>query len=163
MENNNNAVSVLQNFSKTAWQLSVELTIQTGKTQYYFANFLRLQGTLLQRFYVVVNSNLVYAKNGTTSLAPESFIDQGYVYLQDKDSQNVIDGIPLTNFKVNTTSSANNPAYVFQGFDNRDIDWERSYIQWPSAGTIISDQNGKVVPVQIQYVWKKDCPNWNER
>ncbi len=163
MENNNNAVSVLKNFSETAWQMNVELAIQTGKTQYFFGNIKRLQDTLLQRLYVVVNSNLTLAKNGTTSIAPETFIDQGYVYLQDRNSQNLIDGVPLTNFKVNTTSSATNPAYVFQGFDNQDIDWERSYIQWPSSGTIISDQNGKVVPIQIQFVWKKDCPNWNQK
>lgn len=160
-DNNGSAVSVLQNFSETSWMLRVDLPIQTNKIQYFFGNVKRLQDTLLQRLMVIVNSNLDTAADGSTSLVPESFIDQGYLYLQDRSSQNKIDGIPLTYFKVNTTSSATNPAYVFPGFKNEDIDWERSYIQWTSSD--VSAQNGKICSVQIQFMWKKDCPNWNQR
>jgi hypothetical protein len=160
-ENNGSAVTVLQNFSETCWMLRVDLPIQTGKTQYFFGNVKRLQDTLLQRFIVVVNSNLTLAADGSTSLVPESFIDQGYLYLQDRNSQNKIDGNALTYFKVNTSSNATNPAYVFPGFKNEDIDWERSYIQFPSS--IIAAQNGKVLSVHIQFMWKKDALNWNQR
>jgi len=160
-DNNGSAVTVLQNFSETSWMLRVDLPIQTGKTQYFFGNVKRLQDTLLQRIMVITNTNLDTAADGSTSLVPESFVDQGYLFLQDRNSQNKIDGIPLTYFKVNTTSSATNPAYVFPGFKNEDIDWERSYIQWTSAD--VTAQNGKICSVSIQFMWKKDCPNWNQR
>lgn len=160
-DNNGASVNVLQNFSEISWMLRVDLNIQTGVIQYRFGNVKRLQDTLLQRFMVLVNSNLTLAADGSTTLVPESFIDQGYLYLQDRNSQNKIDGIPLTYFKVNTTSTATNPAYVFPGFKNEDIDWERSYIQFPSS--IVNAQNGKVLSVDIQFMWKKDVPNWNQR
>lgn len=160
-DNNGASVNVLQNFSEICWMMRVDLTIQTGKTQYFFGNVKRLQETLLQRFIALTNTNLDTAADGSTAMVPESFIDQGYLYLQDRNSQNLIDGIPLTYFKVNTTSSATNPAYVFPGFKNVDIDWERSYIQWTSAD--VAAQNGKVFSTSIQFMWKKDAPNWNQR
>lgn len=161
-ENNGSAITVLNNFSEVSWLINVGLNIKSNQTTYNFGDVKRLQDTLLQRFTVVVNSNLTKAADGSTDLVPEAFIDQGRLYLQDRNSQNLIDGgIPLTMFKLNTSSNATNPAYVFPGFKNMDIDWQRSYIQWPSS--IIAAENGNVCEVQIQFVWKKDVPNWNQR
>jgi hypothetical protein len=159
MKYNPNEVTVLSNFTAIVDTLSVPLVVNGAKL--YFGNVQRLQDTLLQRIELLVNTNLTLAADGSSTLVPIAELDTMYLYLLDKNGNVKVDGIPLSKFKVDTTSTATNSFSVFPGFDNIDIDWQKSYIL--INPTVQASAAGKVVQVQVQYMWKPGTSEFRTR
>lgn len=155
----NNQVAVLSNFSNINETLSVPLVANAAKV--YFGNYQRLQDTLLQRFEVIANTNLTLAADGTSTLVSIANLDKLYLYLLDKNGNVLVDGIPLSKFKVDTTSTANNSFSVFPGFDNVDVDWQKSYIAIDA--TTLASISGQTIQVELQYMWKPGTSEFESR
>lgn len=151
----NQAVTV-SNFSDISNILSVPLVVSAN--QLYFGNFQRLQDTLLQRFEIIVNTNMTLSADGAT-LVSEANADKMYLNLLDKNGNKLVDGIPLSKFKVNTTSTANNTYAVFPGFDNVDVDWQKSYVSLDA--TTLAAASGQTLQVQISYIWRPGTGEFN--
>jgi len=147
---------VVSNFSDISNILSVPLVVSAN--QLYFGNFQRLQDTLLQRFEIIINSNMTLSADGAT-LVSEANADKMYLNLLDKNGNKLVDGIPLSKFKVNTTSTANNTYAVFPGFDNVDVDWQKSYVSLDA--TTLASASGQTLQVQISYIWRPGTGEFN--
>lgn len=157
----NNQVAVLSNFSNINETLSVPLVVNSNKL--YFGNYQRLQDTLLQRFELVVNDNLTLAADGTSTLVTTTYLDKMYLFLLDKNGNVLVDGIPLSKFKVDTTSTATNSFSVFPGFDNVDVDWQKSYILMDNTTYNNAAVTGKTIQVELQYMWKPGTSEFDTR
>ena len=60
---------------------------------------------------------------------------------------------------VNTTSTANNTYAVFPGFDNVDVDWQKSYVSLDA--TTLAAATGQTLQVQISYIWRPGTGEFN--
>jgi hypothetical protein len=148
-KNESGGVQVINKVSNTVRTLDLNITLRTGVTQYYLGNVRRLQDTLLQSLLVPVHESLDY-NVANTATATTATIYQAFIKLLDKKGDAIIDERWLGFYTPDTTYKP------FQVFENLDVDWEKSYILFPSSTRPDAD-NGKVIILSIGYCCQKDA------
>ena len=142
----NNAVQVLNSFSKVTKQLAVTVKLVTGVQKYNFSlaqNSQTLMGTKLQNIIYQYDANITKDANGNT-IAPEAVSDSARIFLKVPNGSTLaVDGTPLQLFK---RENVNMP---IQAFDDLQIDWQNSYIQLESAAVV--GDNNKVIEFFVNY------------
>lgn len=147
----NAAPQVVDLFSRTVRSLVIEITIVTGTAQYYLGNIRRLQDTLLQQITFPYNSNLTVTA-GNVALVSQACIQGAYIKLLDKKGDAIIDTEPVLLWYMDTSISST----IKKGFANLDVDWEKSYIQFPS-NTLPAANTGKVMQIVVDYCCQTDA------
>lgn len=146
----NAAPQVVDLFSRTVRTLVIEITIHTGTPQYYLGNIRRLQDTLLQQI-TFPQDELLTKSWGNVDLVSEACIKGCYITLLDKKGDAIVDKEPVLLWFMSTLISAT----IKKGFANLDVDWEKSYIQFPS-NTLPAANDAKILQVVVDYCCQKD-------
>lgn len=148
--NGNNSVQVLNSFSGIYKQLSISVTLVTGKQKYNLSdaqNTQTLQGTLLQNIINLANSSITVDSQGNT-LCAQAITDSAYLFLKMTNGATlVLDGTPLAMFK---RENVNMP---IQAFCDTEVDWQNSYIQ--TQAPILVGENNHVLQFFVNFKEKQ--------
>jgi len=146
----NAGAQVVNIFSNTVRSLVIEITVRTGVTQYYLGNIRRLQDTLLQQLIFPYDSVLTRS-TGNTVLVSETTIKQAYLTLLNKEGDAIIDHLPVLRWFWDDTTNS-----ISIGFADLNVDWEKSYISFPSSTQPDAD-NGEILQIVVDYCCQKDA------
>lgn len=125
-------------------RVSVEITIQSGKTMYNMGQYQRLSMAKLTRIIFPRNAALTVAPSGTAIISDTTF-NNLYLTLIDHENEKVVDAEPVLDFSPDTTFKEN------VHFADNEMDFTKSFINVPTPAQIDGGDNNKVLLAIFQY------------
>lgn len=141
------ALEFVGQFDRIHRSLGIEIVLAATQTKYYFNNIRRLQDTKLQQLTAPWSAVLTKSPLTGTTLCSRTSIIQASLTLLDKQGDAIIDTIPLGNWLRDYDTNITGPA---KGFNDLDVDWEKSYISYPNTTQPAADA-GEVLYLEFDY------------
>ena len=143
----NSAVEVVSLFDRVHRSLGIEILLVATTTKYYFNNIRRLNDTKLQQLAAPWGANFTKSPLTNTTLCSRTSIVQASLTLLDKQGDAIIDTIPLGDWLRDYDKNISGNA---KGFNDLEVDWEKSYITFPDTTQPAADA-GKVLYLEFDY------------
>ncbi|HEY0843700.1 hypothetical protein [Methylotenera sp.] len=123
--------------------LTIEIPIKTGVQQYFLNQYQRLDNTLL--LSLTMPDTALTSYQGTPG-ADIDFAKNGWLVLQDTESRQVLQQVPLAVFTQDDTYTTDKSQ-----FNTAELNWRQSYVWFPDKATIATN-NGKMVYLVVKYI-----------
>lgn len=130
-------------------QVTIEVTLTTAQ-RYLLNQYQRLNGTLLKQIVVPFDAANLTTSSTNLPIADNLAVANAYLSLLNTRSEKIVDTVPLLEFIRDNSFQPQKGL-----FNEEDIDWTKSYIEYPNAA-IPTASTGEVVQLIIIY---QDIPN----